>query len=303
MKIYIGPTIVQRYVEAVTAAGATLAETLEEADGYIHTGTAANFPVLPDTIRWVQVTTAGLDGYHAKGLIDESRRWSNATDVYSGNVAESAVAGLLAGLHLLHRSIRMNHWDPTPDTDRDKRFIAGSTVAIIGAGGIGRAAIPLLTALGASVIAVTHSGRPVDGAQATYAIDRIDEAYAQAGHFILAMPLTDETRGMINRAALEKMGPDAWLVNVARGPVVNTDELTEALRDKVIAGAFLDVTDPEPLPDDHDLWTVDNVIITPHVANTASDSPRQLAPVITANLTALMAGERMPTEVTPAKGY
>ena len=136
---------------------------------------------------------------------------------------------------------------------------------------------------------VRRSPTAVEGATRTLALDDLHEAVGDADVVVLALALTPTTRGVIDAAALAAMGPDAWLVNVARGGHVVTSDLVAALRDGTIAGAALDVTDPEPLPDDHPLWDLDNCLITPHVANTHAMLKPRLAALITENVRALRA--------------
>jgi D-3-phosphoglycerate dehydrogenase len=120
---------------------------------------------------------------------------------------------------------------------------------------------------------------------------------------VLALALTPETRGMIGTAELERMDPDAWLVNVARGAHVVTDELVEALRAQTIGGAALDVTDPEPLPAGHQLWDLDNCLITPHTANTWQMAEPLFAERVRVNVERYGRGEPLVGGVDPALGY
>ena len=176
-------------------------------------------------------------------------------------------------------------------------------MAIVGAGGIGRALITLLEPFGAEVIAVTRRGRDVPGAARTLPADRMHEALARARHVVIAAPATDGTRHLIGAPELAAMREDAWLVNVARGSLVDTDALVEALRAGAIAGAALDVTDPEPLPDGHPLWELPNVLITPHVANPAEAEKRAYAERVRENVRRLGAGEELLGVVDADAGY
>ncbi len=195
----------------------------------------------------MQLTYAGIEPFFRAGLIDDRRLWANASGVYADNVAEYAVAGLLVGLRQFHTSLAAKSWRKD-DIDPMVRTLHGSTVAIVGAGGIGRAMIPRLHALGVEVVAVNRSGRPVDGAKVTLPASRTGEVWSMADHFVIAAPATGETDRLVDAAVLEAMPDTAWLVNVARGNLVDTDALVDAMQSGQIAGAVLDVTDPEPCP-------------------------------------------------------
>ncbi len=141
------------------------------------------------------------------------------------------------------------------------------------------------------------------GAVRTVQVTRLREALPDALVVFVALALTPATTGIVGRAELAAMRRDAWLVNVARGPHVDTGALVEALRGRVIGGAALDVTDPEPLPDGHPLWGLDNCIITPHTADTAEMIERMLNIRIARNVAAFAAGTALTGLVDPAAGY
>lgn len=301
MRIHLGPGHDDHLAAAIEAGGGTLS-VLEDADALVWDGGADTFPVLPDSVRWVQLTYAGIEPFFRSGLIDGSRLWSNASGVYADNVAEYAVGALLVGLRQFHASARAESWQKD-DLDPRARTLHGSTVAIVGCGGIGRAMIPRLRAFGANVVAVNRSGRPVDGATVTLPAERTGEVWTMADHFVIAAPATADTDRLVGAAALEAMPRTAWLVNVARGNLVDTDALVEALRTDTIAGAVLDVTEPEPLPDGHPLWTLDNAVITPHIANTRSRLTETFAPTLQENVRRFVAGEELLARVEPSAGY
>ncbi len=125
----------------------------------------------------------------------------------------------------------------------------------------------MLAALGAQTLAVNRSGRPVPGAVETFPVERIDEIWPLADHFVISAAATPDTEQLIGAKELAAMKPTAWLVNIARGSLIDTDALVGALTAGTIAGAGLDVTDPEPLPVGHPLWSLPNAMITPHDSN------------------------------------
>ncbi|TCN57244.1 phosphoglycerate dehydrogenase-like enzyme [Rhodococcus sp. SMB37] len=302
MRIHLGPGHDDHLATAIVEGGGTLAE-LDDADALVWDGGPDDFPKgLPDHIRWVQLTYAGIEPFFRAGLIDDRRIWANASGVYADNVAEYAVAGLLVGLRQFHSSLAATTWQKD-EIDPRVRTLHGSTVAIVGCGGIGRAMIPRLHALGVEVVAVNRSGRPVDGAKITLPSTRTAEVWSMADHFVIAAPATGETDRLVDAAVLEAMPDTAWLVNVARGNLVDTDALVDAMRAGKIAGAVLDVTDPEPLPDGHLLWALDNVVITPHIANTRSHLTANFAPTLRENVRRFIAGEELLAQVEPNAGY
>ncbi len=299
-KIHVVPS---RFVieEAVRAAGGELAD-LTEADALVWLGDADTFPQLPDTVRWVQLPFAGIEPYLTAGIVDEARTWTNAAGFYADQVAEHALTLLLAGLRQLPASLAARSWD-IPGIDPKVRYLRGSTVAIVGAGGIGESLIAMLTAFGVQSIAVTRSGRDVPGAARSLPFTEVDAAIEAADHVVIAAPSTPETRRMFDSQRLALLGSQGWLINVARGDLVDTDALLTAVREGVIAGASLDVTEPEPLPDGHPLWDEPNVIVTPHVANPRSGLVHDLAPWVTENVRRFAAGEELVSVVPAGRGY
>jgi D-3-phosphoglycerate dehydrogenase len=148
------------------------------------------------------------------------------------------------------------------------------------------------------VLAVTRRGR-----DATLPVERIGEVWPRAQFVVIAAPATAATRHLVGAAELVAMREDAWLVNVARGALVDTDALVAALAAGEIGGAALDVTDPEPLPDGHPLWTEPRALITPHVANPDATLSRYLAELVRDNVAHLDAGEPMNSLIDPDTGY
>ena len=291
-------------VRAVEEGGGRPAP-LEDADGVVWLeGDPEGLPELPASVRWIQLPSAGVEQWIRAGAIDQERAWTSATGAYGLPVAEHALALMLAADKSIHAFARERAWPADPGEGRHRvRSLEGATVAIVGAGGIGRALIGLLAPFGAEVIAVTRRGREVPGAARTLPADRLAEALPEAHHVVIAAPATDGTRRLVGARELAAMRDDAWLVNVARGTLVDTDALVDALRSGAIAGAALDVTDPEPLPDDHALWTLPNVLITPHVATPPEAERRHFAARVRENVRRLAAGEELEGLIDPDGGY
>ena len=275
---------------------------LDGADGVVSlTGDPAEMPSLPASVRWVQLPSAGVEQWIRSGAVNDGRVWTSATGSFGLAVAEHALALMLAADKSLHAFARERSW--TEDGRHHVQSLAGETVAIIGAGGIGRALIGLLGPFGCEVIAVTRRGHDVPGAALTLPADRVSEAWGAARHVVIAAPATVGTRHLVGATELAAMREDAWLINIARGSLVDTDALVAALRSRSIAGAALDVTDPEPLPDGHPLWDMPNVLITPHVATPPATEKLAFAERVRENVRRLAAGEELEGLIDADGGY
>jgi glyoxylate/hydroxypyruvate reductase A len=179
--------------------------------------------------------------------------------------------------------------------------LAGKTMAILGLGDIGRTIADGARALGVRVIGVSRSGRAVRGVERVYALPRLERALREADVVVAVLPLTEATRGLVGMRALAAMKPTAWLFNIGRGAIVDEAALVTALRERRIAGAVLDVFATEPLPPAHPLWTLDNVVVTPHISGPST--PAELAPVFNANFARWLAGRPLRHIVDRARGY
>jgi phosphoglycerate dehydrogenase-like enzyme len=286
--------------EAITTAGGELvgpdkAEAVVWTDPFDADGLADLLAKQPD-IRWVQLPFAGVDRFGA--LFDDGRTWTSAKGAYSEPVAEYALALGLAGLRQLPRRARERTWGE-PAGQR----LAGSRVTVVGGGGITEALLRLLSPFNVEATVVRRHVAPIEGASRVLGTDQLPEALPGARLVILALALTTETRGLIGATELGHMDDDAWLVNVARGAHVVTDDLVDALRNGAIGGAALDVTEPEPLPDDHPLWALDNCLITPHTANTWQMAEPLFAERVGANVWRYRRDEPLLGRVDPALGY
>lgn len=301
MKIAIEPFHDEHLVAAVREAQSEVVP-LDDAEALVWIGGPDGFPELGEQIEWVSLATAGIERFIAAGILDDERVWTNASGFYADGVAEHALALLLTGLRQIDTAVREGRWAKEL-IDPAVRTLRGSTVTIIGAGGIGRSLTPMLKACGATVIAVNHSGRELVGADETLPSSKLDEVWSRTDHIVLAAPDTPETHHLINDETLAKLRPHSWIVNIARGPLIDQDALARALRDGVIAGAALDVTDPEPPADDDPLWSLPNLIVTPHVANPASGLTREMAPFLAENVRRYEAGEQLISLVTPGANY
>jgi D-3-phosphoglycerate dehydrogenase len=290
--VHVAPESDPAVEDAVLAAGGRIGPLAEASALVWLDSNPQSFPdSLPDGIRWVQLPSAGVEAW--LGRIDGERLWTSAAGAYGVPVAEHALALMLAGARRLADCARATTWIAPP-----ARPLDGSTVAIVGAGGIGRALMRLLEPLDVRVVAVTRRGRG-----GTLPADRMHEALPEADHVVIAAPATPSTRHVIGAAELAAMRDDAWLVNIARGSLVDTDALVDALARGAIGGAALDVTDPEPLPDGHPLWSEPRALITPHIANPEATLRRYLARHVQENLARFAKGDPLLAPIDPEAGY
>lgn len=220
---------------------------------------ASAWPVA-DSLRWVQVGAIGVDAVLFDELVDSDVIVTNSRGIFEEAIAEYVLGQILVFAKGFRRSWsaqRARRWQHF-DTER----IAGAAVTIVGPGPVGRAVARLLTAAGMTVRGVGRTSR-TDADFGEICTD-LHAAVADADYVVLAAPLTTQTRGLIDAAALGAMRPGVRLINVGRGELVVTDALVAALHDGRVGGAALDVVDPEPLPSGHPLWAAPNVALTPH---------------------------------------
>lgn len=248
------------------------------------------------SVTWVQLPSAGVE--RMTEAIDQSRVWTCAKGAYAQPVAEHALALALAGLRQLPSRVVAHSWGSQGGTS-----LFGQRVTILGGGGIARSLLELLAPFEVEATVVNRSGKLVPGAAQSVPVSDLCGALPGALVVVLALSLTPETRGILGAEQLRLMDQTAWLVNVARGGHVDTDALVGALREGTIAGAALDVTDPEPLPDGHSLWDLSNCIITPHTADTLEMVLPLLAERIRTNVARFAAGEPLVGLVDADAGY
>jgi D-3-phosphoglycerate dehydrogenase len=296
--IAILPEPTDELAEAVAAGGGELGP-LEQADGLVWLDRDPLPDDLPERVRWIQLPAAGIERW--VGSLPDGPVVTSMAGAFAQPVAEHALGLILAALHRIPDAARADHWDD--DLRERTSSLEDRTVTIVGAGGIGRALIALLAPLGARVLAVTRRGRPVDGAQQTFPAEETSTALEQADIVVLAAPATPGATPLIDADALARMPAHAWLVNVGRGTLVDTDALVAALEEGRLGGAALDVTDPEPLPDGHPLWSHPDVLITPHVGTAPEAETRHAAERVRANVERLLSGEPLLGIVDRDAGY
>ena len=249
--------------------------------------------------KWLQLLTAGYDSAKQFGVPD-GMIVSNMGDALAAPVATHAIMLLLA-LQRLVPTFMANQGNRIWDRSISARALIPhqSTVAVIGFGHIGREIGRLLRAFGARIVAVTRSGTPHPLADEAVSISKLLDVLPRADAVMIAVPLDATTQGLFGPRTFNACKRGAFLVNIARGSIVDSFALIEALTTGVIAGAGLDVTDPEPLPKDHPLWGAPNLIISPHFAGACGRiGTQRMAAIAEDNLKRFMRGDELTNIVT-----
>jgi phosphoglycerate dehydrogenase-like enzyme len=301
VRIAVGPQGLADWAcDAVRAGGGEVVDA-SEAQGLVWTDFDTTEELIatltrnPD-ISWVQVPFSGVETYMP--YIDEARTWTSAKGVFGGAVAELALGLLIGGMRHVAGYAREQQW-----SEDHGRTLFGARVTILGAGGIAQSLISMLQPFGCRITVVRNRQGDLLGVDEVVKTSQLNEALLQADAVVMALALTPQTHGIMGKEQFEKMQSHAWLVNVGRGQQIVTDDLVWALKSGQIGGAALDVTDPEPLPAGHPLWSMSNCIITPHVGNTAEMVPPLLALRITENVRRLASSQPLVGVVDPALGY
>lgn len=299
--ILLAPRTPERMVAAIEAGGGTLVTRAEDADAVVwldpsDPGGLRDVLDAGADIRWVQLPFAGIEPF--VDVLTREHVWTCGKGVYAEPVAEMVLGMLLAGMRDLTGYARATTW-----TGPVGRNLLGAHVVILGGGEITRSVVDLLAPLRCEVTVLRRRPDPFPGAAHVGTLDDLETVLPRADAVVLALALTPDTRHVIDARALELMPSHAWLVNVARGCHVDTDALVAALASGSIAGAALDVTDPEPLPDDHPLWHESRCLITPHTANTPEMGAPLLAARIRDNVARFVAGDELLGHVDVGAGY
>lgn len=300
---------VEEALAALDGVAVRFAGTPEEAHRHAEAEVVITptLPWLPEAlaglpaVRWVHFLSAGVDRIWAMDADWSRYRLSKSAGVHASTITEyvlGAVLYALKGFGTFARQQQRREW---------KRFwldeCAGKTLGIVGVGTIGARLAKHAKALGMTVIGTVTTPRDIPDVDAVYGTDELGRVLAASDFVVLLVPLTDETRGLVGAEAFEAMKETAWLVNVARGEVVDEGALVEALREERIGGAVLDVFEDEPLPDTSPLWEMENVLVTPHVAGTTQHYTSRALGVFEDNYQRYVAGGELRTPVSVEKGY
>lgn len=260
-------------------------------------------------LRWIHSPAAAVHQLIFPELVNSNIVLTNAREVHGPVVAEHVIAQIFALAKKIPDAVRLQQkhewgqqkmWAELPRV----REIAGATVGLIGLGSIGRAVVKNAKALGMRVIAVReHPEKGTEAADAVFGPARTDDVFRQADYVVLAAPITPDTRALANAARLALMKPDACLINVARGQLVDEAALATALREKRIGGAALDVFPKEPLAPDSPLWDVPGLLITPHTAALTDKLWERHYTLFSENLQRHLNGQELLGVVDKRKGY
>ncbi len=255
-------------------------------------------------LRWLQLPSAGADSYMDRSLYHcKDIQLTNSSGVFGLPIAEHVFAMILS----YNRNLTEYAWQQKEGIwkgIRKTKDFYGSTIGVIGLGDIGTEVAKRAKALGARVLGVkrTLSSQP-EYVDQLFTTDAIDEVLEQSDYIVLALPGTKITPGIITEQSLKRMKPDAFLVNIGRGSLVDQDALIKALKEGWIGGAGLDVTSPEPLPQDSPLWELKNVIITPHASGSSPTNDFRRMGIFLRNLEHYLAEQRLENLVDFEEGY
>lgn len=299
--VTIAPKSFPAYEQAVLESGSTLSPLGSNVGALIWTDysdpegleqTLIDNPQL----EFVQLPFAGVDAF--QNVLHFPVRFACAKGSYREPVAEHALMLAMALGRVVPERVRATSWG--------RKFAASlydANILIVGAGGITEELLKLLAPFRCDVTVVRNKAEALSGATRTVQLAELDDFLPKADWVFLACSLTESTRNLFDLERFKKMKESSYFVNVARGAVVNTTDLVIALNDRVIAGAGVDVTEPEPLPDGHPLWSAKNVIITPHTADTNAQVVRLFSVRIKENLAAYKGLGDWVGLVDPQLGY
>ena len=304
--IGLEPRQFDAYVDAIQTSGGLIAKMGPDVGALVWTDYAR--PDLLEAmleenpqLRFVQLPFAGVDAFSKIIAGHPEITFASAKRSYSEPVAEHALMLCMALGRIIPERVRAKSWGKK---HADSLFDA--EVVIVGGGGIAQQLVELLAPMRSLVTVIRkRPGEPFDNSQylQVAGFDQLDESLARAQFVILACALTPETRFLFNAERFKLMRKDAYLVNVARGEIVNQEDLVQALKSGEIAACATDVTYPEPLPDDHEMWGVENLLITPHTADTMPIVTRLFALRLEENVTAWLTGGEPVGIVDPGLGY
>ncbi len=260
-------------------------------------------------LRWIHSPAAAVHTLIFPELIASDIQITNAREVHAPVVAEHVIAQIFALAKKIPDAVRLQQrhewgqqrmWEELPRV----RELAGATVGLIGLGAIGRAAAKNAKALGMQVIAAReHPEKGSEGADAIYGPAQVNEIFRQADYVVLAAPMTAQTKALANAESLALMKPDACVINVGRGGLVDESALADALRQKKIGAAALDVFPKEPLAPDSPLWDLPNLLITPHTAALTDKIWERHYALFSENLRHFLEGKPLSAVVDKTQGY
>jgi len=315
-KLVLGFQLDQPYVERIRSTypdvevlvctdRAKLPEMVAGAQALIGWGLNADLMRNNPQLRWFATGGAGVDGILFPELIESDLTLTNNSGVHAPHMAEYLLGMMLAFVRDLPRLMRAqvrHEWEGRGGLTVYE--LGRQTLAVVGLGDIGQALAWRANAIGMRVVGSRrHPGELPRGVERIYGPDELHDMLAEADHVAITLPLTDETRGLFGAAEFEVMKPTSFIYNIGRGPIIDSDALISALNDGQIAGAGLDVTDPEPLNADSPLWDMENVVITAHTSGAGPFYWERGIELLIENIGRFMRDEPMLNVVDKRAGY
>jgi phosphoglycerate dehydrogenase-like enzyme len=261
-----------------------------------------NLRAVAPELKWIHIIGAGVEHLCPMDWVPEGVTVVNNKGAHAAKAGEFALMGVLmlhCHLPAIVTNQRASRWESLFSTP-----IAGKTALIVGVGSLGGGAAKQLKALGLTVLGVNRSGKPHPSVDEMVPQTRIDEVLPRADYVFVSLPATPDTVGIFDRARLERLKPGAGIVNVGRASAMDYDALADLLGSGHLSGAILDVFDPEPLPPDSPLWSVPNLIVTPHVSADDGDNYVPITlDIFFNNMRRYLEGEPLQNVVDPKLGY
>lgn len=311
--VHVASTPAEGSGDGVGGASAEVLEALEGARVYMGYGIPPRIlEAAGDTLEWAHTGTAGVGGSLHEAMRRSPARFTNSAGIHAPPMAETVVGMLLhffRGFDFAVGGQARGRWESShfQKADTPVRELAGATVGILGYGGVGREVGARLRALGARVLGLRRSppgkGEGEEGVVHLHGEEGLARLLAESEALVVAAPETPATRGILSRERIRALPRGAIVVNVARGSLVDEEALVEALRDGHLRGAGLDVFRSEPLPRGHPLWSLPNVLLTPHVSAVSRGFWRRQTDLIVENVGRFLDGRPLRNEVDKEAGY
>lgn len=316
MYILVTPPVNERQKEKLLAAAAghemvfhvkddVTEEDLRRADIILGNVSSPKSLALCENLKWIQLNNAGTEGYCESGILPEGALLANSTGAYGLAISEHMIGCLFElrkKLHLYYRNQLAHEWK----SEGFVSVVEGSKVLVIGLGDIGTTFARKMKGLGCTIVGVKRRvGEKPEWVDELYGMDMLEQLLPQADVVAMSLPGNPSTYHVLNRERIALLKKNAVVINVGRGKAIDTEALCDALYAGKIAGAALDVTDPEPLPADHPIWDAPNALITPHISGgfALPETLEQIVELFVQNLRRYLAGEPLQNLVDLTTGY